>query len=408
MLIPLSHLRDGLMRLGISPADRPDERVRKQALVLTAVAIAILATFWTATYLVLGRPLSAAIPFAYQVVTVVGLTHFARTRSYGLFRAAQIGSMLVLPFLLQWTLGGFVNSGAVMVWAFAAPIAALVLSSPRRAVTVFAGYVALTIVSGLLDPALAANSVPLPEELRLLFFVLDIGFVSFVAYTVLQYFVTQRERAQQESDLLLHNILPVKIADRLKSGEGRIADDHAAVTVLFADIAGFTPLARRAGADEVVRILDRLFTGFDGLAERFGLEKIKTIGDSYMAVAGAPEPRPDHAKAAADMALEMLLEAKRCSADVGHDLAVRIGIHSGPVMAGVIGRRKFIYDVWGDAVNVASRMESQGVPGKIQVSEAVESELRGSYRFEPRGTLDVKGLGEMGTFFLLGRATMSN
>jgi adenylate cyclase len=176
------------------------------------------------------------------------------------------------------------------------------------------------------------------------------------------------------------------------------------VTVVFADVAGFTSLTRKAGANEIIFILGRLFDAFDELADRFGLEKIKTIGDAYMAVAGAPQPRADHARAAADAALAMLEATERVSAEVSHPLSLRVGMDCGRAMAGVIGQRKFFYDLWGDAVNVASRMETLGAPGRIQVSPAVVSELGDAYRFEERGAIEVKGVGEMQTYFLLGRA----
>jgi class 3 adenylate cyclase len=228
--------------------------------------------------------------------------------------------------------------------------------------------------------------------------------VASVVYAVLQYFVASRERAQAQAEQVLNNVLPEPIADRLRDGESRIADDYPAVTVLFADVAGFTPFARRAGAARVIDVLDDLFSRFDELAARHGLEKIKTIGDAYMAVAGAPTPRPDHAAAAADMALEMLEACVTVGRHTGEPLQLRIGLHTGSAMAGVIGRRKFAYDLWGDAVNVASRMETHGVPGRIHVSEVVQSELGGRYLFEDRGTIEVKGLGDMHTFFLVGRA----
>jgi class 3 adenylate cyclase len=404
MLAAVVRLRDGVLRIGARPSDRPEVRVRKESLVLTAVAITVLATLWVATYLLLGRPLSAMVPFAYQVITIASLAYFARTGNLAALRATQVSVMLVLPFVLQWTLGGFANSSAVMVWAFAAPVGALVLYPPRRAVVFFAGYLALALVSGVIDPLLAAHAEPMPTIVRESFFVLNIGAVSVVTFAVLVYFVADRERAQHATDDLLHNVLPDTIADRLKAGEQHIADDHDAVAVVFADVAGFTTLAREAGADNVLAILDSLFSAFDGLAERFGLEKIKTIGDAYMAVAGAPQPRPDHVRAAADMGLAMLDAAQHVSAEVGHDLPVRVGIHAGPAIAGVIGRRKFVYDLWGDAVNVASRMESHGVPGRIQVSDTVAAALSGEYRFEDRGTIDIKGLGSMHTYFLLGPA----
>jgi adenylate cyclase len=407
MLVPLDRVRTGLLGIGALPTDRPDDRLRRGALVVTATAISFLAIFWVGTYLLLGRPLSAAIPFAYQVISVVGLVYLSRTGDFGTFKFSQTLSMLILPFLLQWTLGGFINSGAVMIWAFTALLAALVLYTARQAVWFFVAYIALTVVAGVLDPMLSATAVPLPSDLRLLLFVLDIGAVSFVAYSVLQYFVAARERAQQETDEILHNVLPESIADRLRAGETRIADDYESVTVVFADVAGFTPMARKASADEVIGILDRLFTAFDALADKYGLEKIKTIGDAYMVVSGAPQRRPDHARAAADMALAMLGETARVAQDLGRELTLRVGMHSGAAAAGVIGKRKFIYDLWGDAVNVASRMETTGVPGRIHVSEEIEAALRDSYEFEDRGAVDVKGLGEMRTFFLVGRKSKS-
>ena len=402
MLARAAVLRDGLLRIGVLPSDRPEDRVRKRALVLAAVLTTVLATAWTLTYLYLDRPLSAAVPFAYQVISVVGLVYFARTRNFGPFRESQLLAMLILPFVLQWTLGGFVDSSAMMVWAFVAPLGALVMHGPRQAIAYFIAYLALTIVSGLVDPMLAANATPLPDAVRLLFFVLNLAFVSIVVYAVLQYFVADRDRAQRESDRLLHNILPISIADRLRSGEQPIADEFHAVTVVFADVAGFTRLTREAGADEIIAILGRLFDAFDALADRYGLEKIKTIGDAYLAVAGAPEPRPDHIQAAAGMALAMVREAARVSAEIGRPFELRVGMDSGPAMAGVIGQRKFFYDLWGDAVNVASRMEALGVPGRIQVSEDVEAALRDSHRMEERGMVEVKGVGQMRTFFLLG------
>jgi class 3 adenylate cyclase len=211
-------------------------------------------------------------------------------------------------------------------------------------------------------------------------------------------------RAEQErSEQLLLNVLPAPIAARLKRGEAVIADRFAEVTVLFADLVDFTRRSQETSPERVVRLLDDLFSAFDGLAERHGLEKIKTIGDAYMVVGGLPEPRPDHAQAVADMALALREEVARHRDPGGRPLALRIGIDSGPVVAGVIGRRKFSYDLWGDTVNTASRMESNGVPGCIQVTERTWRRLRDGYRFERRGPVQVKGKGELVTWFLVAR-----
>ena len=233
-----------------------------------------------------------------------------------------------------------------------------------------------------------------------------------VAFTVLASFATQRNaaltalRAEQErSEALLTNVLPSSIAERLKAATGSIADHVESATILFADVVDFTPLAQRLSPAEVVGTLDQLFSHFDTLVERHGLEKIKTIGDCYMAAAGVPDPCPDHARRAALLALDMRAAvATRRSA--GQDgLELRIGINSGPVTAGVIGTKRFLYDLWGDAVNTASRMESNGTPGEIQITRATYELLKDEFVCEPRGTIPVKGKGEMETWYL-GRGTM--
>jgi class 3 adenylate cyclase len=216
--------------------------------------------------------------------------------------------------------------------------------------------------------------------------------------------LAERERSER----LLLNVLPAPIAARLKQGEAVIADGFAEVTVLFADLVDFTRRSQDADPERVVQVLDELFSALDRLAERHGLEKIKTVGDAYMVVGGLPEARPDHAEAVAEMALAVREEVPRHRDPGGRPLAVRIGIDTGPVVAGVIGRRKFSYDLWGDTVNTASRMESGGVPGCIQVTERTYRRLRGRYRFERRGPVQVKGKGELVTWFLLARGPQAS
>jgi class 3 adenylate cyclase len=208
---------------------------------------------------------------------------------------------------------------------------------------------------------------------------------------------------QERSERLLLNVLPAPIAARLKAGEAVIADAFPEVTVLFADIVDFTRRSRHSSPAQVVAALNELFSAFDRLAQRQGLEKIKTIGDAYMVAGGLPTPRPDHAEAIAEMALAMREEVARRTDPSGQPLAVRIGIDTGPVEAGVIGTSKFSYDLWGDTVNTASRMESHGTAGCIQVTERTYQRLRDGYRFQRRGPIQVRGMGEMVTYFLVGR-----
>lgn len=208
------------------------------------------------------------------------------------------------------------------------------------------------------------------------------------------------EYEREKSEHLLLNVLPEKIAHRLKEREEIIADRFDSASVLFFDIVGFTTMSASLPANEVVSILNDLFCRFDTLADSHGLEKIKTIGDAYMAVSGIPDPVPDHAHAAAEMAIDMLDILDDYSQSAGRPVQARIGICSGPVVAGVIGRRKFIYDLWGDTVNTASRMESHGIPNRIQVTPSTYELLREDFTFESRGTIEIKGKGSMQTYFL--------
>jgi class 3 adenylate cyclase len=233
-----------------------------------------------------------------------------------------------------------------------------------------------------------------------------------LVFTLLAIFASQRQAAlaalrveQAKAEALLLNVLPRSIAERLKADSQTIADSFGSASILFADVVDFTPLSQRLPAAEVVGMLDRLFSHFDTIAERHGLEKIKTIGDCYMAAAGIPDPRPDHARAIALMALEMrdAMHASEAVGDLG--LELRIGINSGPVVAGVIGRKRFLYDLWGDAVNTASRMESHGSPGRIQITRATHELLGDEFVCERHGTIDVKGKGQMETWYLTGVAS---
>jgi class 3 adenylate cyclase len=207
------------------------------------------------------------------------------------------------------------------------------------------------------------------------------------------------DRLIRENERLLLNVLPARIAERLKRQEGIIAERFEDVSVLFADIVGFTPLSARLSPSALVEMLNSVFCAFDELVEQHGLEKIKTIGDAYMVAGNLPESRPNHLVAMADLALDMHQRVQRLGHS-GSALGLRIGLHAGSVVAGVIGIRKFIYDVWGDTVNTASRLESHGTPGEVHVSEAVCLRLTDTFAFEPRGAVELKGRGSVKTYFL--------
>lgn len=402
-----------LVNMGLAPADSEDERLNKRTLTRVAMTISLVATIWVFTYLMLGLIVSALIPLVYQAAAVVSLTIFARTKRFPGLRTSQLSLMTLFPFLLMWSLGGFANSSAVAIWAFVTPILAFLFGA--REWPWLTGLITLTVFSGLIDGYLVANAPAIPQSVITLMFVLNFSGSAFMVFLALAFFTRERERnraalAEQHrllqaekarSERLLNNILPEPIAVRLRRGETVIADAAADVTVLFADIVGFTPISEGLAPERVVALLNQVFSTFDDLADQWQLEKIKTIGDAYMVVGGLPTPRPDHTEAVAAMALAMQ-HAIASVPDRGEGLSLRIGIDRGPVVAGVIGKRKFSYDLWGDTVNTASRMESQGEPGRIQVTERVHARLRDHFEFEPRLDVVIKGKGTMSTYFLEG------
>lgn len=388
---------------GVADTDEDDIRAQKVALTLAAVLVTGLAVAWVATYAVLGHLTAAAIPFTYQVASIASLAVFARTKNYRFFRSSQAAMLTLLPFLLQWTLGGFLASSAVSLWALVAAFGTLFFFTATESIPWFAAFLGLTVVSGIIEPLVSARPAAIPDVVRTAFFVLNVSGVSITAYVLLQYAVRARDEAFGRSEALLSNVLPTSIARRLKREPGVIAEAHDDVTVLFADVVDFTPFAERTAPARVVGVLDQVFTAFDELAARHGIEKIKTIGDAYMAAAGLPEPRADHVEAMADLALEMRATFGRLCEPLGLELAIRIGIASGPVVAGVIGRSRLIYDLWGDTVNTASRLESHGLPGQIQVGESVRRVLDGRFTFEERGEIELKGKGRRSVWLLVGR-----
>ncbi|MGA8045071.1 MAG: adenylate/guanylate cyclase domain-containing protein [Dermatophilaceae bacterium] len=399
-----------LSDLGARPGDSRDERLRSGTLILGSVLIAVLSVVWVVTYLVFGYPRSAAIPALYQVVTIVGLVVLARTRRFDVFRTTQLLVMLILPALLQASLGGFVASSGILLWGLFVPLAALALYGVRRAGVWLAAYLAEVTILAVLDPLLSQRPADLPAGIVNAFFVLNIVGVTVSAYLMLAYFVEQRElthRAlefeQDRSERLLLNVLPPAIADRLKGDTGVIAERHENVSVLFADLVDFTPHTQAVPPEELVALLDRIFTAFDQRTEDLGLEKIKTIGDAYMVAGGVPEDRRGHVEAIARLALAMREDIAAVGESSGQTwLSLRIGIDTGPVVAGVIGRRKFIYDLWGDTVNTASRMQTSGLPGQIQITARVVSALGERFAVRSRGTIELKGKGPTEVFVLDG------
>jgi class 3 adenylate cyclase len=238
------------------------------------------------------------------------------------------------------------------------------------------------------------------NEIGLLLLISGLNFVILINYRKSE---SQLEEEKKKSENLLYNILPISIAKQLREKDGVIAEGFSETTILFADIVGFTMLSERLEPAKVVNLLNEIFSIFDQLIEKSQLEKIKTIGDAYMVVSGVPQPNNNHASTVADLALEMRDSMKKWNQENQQSLELRIGINSGHIVAGVIGLKKFVYDVWGDAVNTASRMESHGIPGQIQVSNSTYEYLKDQYVFEDRGKIEIKGKGKMQTYLLIGK-----
>jgi adenylate cyclase len=397
-----------LARIGADPADDEELRQKKALLVLLAVLIAPVSVVWGILYLALGSAVGIA-PLVYFAISVGSLVVFAHTKSFRFLLLVQLVDILIAPTAGgQMLVGGFLASGGVGLWGILAPLGALVFLEVRQALRWFGAFLLVFLLTGILGEILFSNA-DLPVWFTTTMLALNVIGAGSVAFMLLASFANQRNLAlkalqgeQEKSEALLMNILPSSIAERLKAATQTIADDCESASILFADVVDFTPLAQSLPAAEVVGILDQLFSRFDALVELHGLEKIKTIGDCYMAAAGVPEPHPDHARRAALLALDM--RDAVANSPIGGQPAceLRIGINSGPVVAGVIGTKRFLYDLWGDAVNTASRMESQSTPGEIQITRATYELLKDEFVCRRRGTILVKGKGRMETWYLVG------
>lgn len=390
-------LRKLILFIGNIGADKNDiEEVRLQKALLVAGSLMFIlaGTVWGILYILLGEQLAGAIPITYALISTLSVVTFGFTRRYRFFRFSQLILILLLPFFLMIALGGFVNSSGVILWSLVSPFGALLFDTPRRAHFWLVAYLGLVVISGFIQPPVA-ESLSLSPSTITIFFVMNIGAVSLITIVLLAYFVRQRNIYQEKSESLLYNILPREIAAILREGNQTIADHFNDASVLFADMVDFTLMSTEMAPVAMVEMLNEIFTYFDGLVEKYDLEKIKTIGDCYMVAAGVPRPRADHAQAITKLALEMLTYIQSHQFNASRQVNFRIGINTGPVMAGVIGRKKFIYDLWGDAVNIASRMESQGSGGTIQITRETYEALKDEFICEPRGTVNIKGKGEM-------------
>jgi guanylate cyclase len=394
-----------LSRFAYDPADSDDVRSEKSSIFLVAASCCFFGLVWSATYFALfSASLTAALPLIFGLIVGPALVVSHITRNHRIAIYAQIICIIYVTTFIQWSIGDVFDSGFVMAWAFLGPLIALMFFTIRQAMIWQGLFLLNIIISVVLNNFFAAHGQTVTQGERLVFFAMNLGIASFVVFGFAAYFVRNALAEKQKADRLLRNILPEKIARTLKTRDGVIAENFERVSVLFADIVDYTAFSTDKKPTEVVSKLNEIFQQFDELVDRHGLEKIKTIGDAYMVVGGLPERHDLHEHAIAKMALEMMEVIQRAQRNDGEHFLLRIGIHSGPVVAGVIGMRKFAYDLWGDTVNVASRLESNGIPGRIQVSDDLYNRLKGDFVFEPRGAIMLKGKGVLETHFLMGAA----
>lgn len=425
----IERLRQGLNELGeraISASDSDQERLRKTLLIFASALMGLGSMLWLVIYWAMGIKFSATVPFVYILATALSLALYLWTLNFDLFRLIQLSLFLFVPFVMQWSIGSYVSSSGVMLWALLAPIGAILVFGARESIPWFVAYVVLAVASGAFDYYLAEE---LPRNVTMqsvaVFFALNFVAMSSIIYVLVTYFMRQREilqaalseqhvllQAEQEkSERLLLNILPASIAKRLKADQATIADGFANATVMFADIKDFTRLSGGQPPIVIVESLNRVFSHFDGLVDHYGLEKIKTIGDAYMVAGGLIERsgrelatgEMGHAHAMLDMALDMLAYMESVPPVGDHHLQLHIGVSTGPVVAGVIGLRKFIYDLWGDTVNLASRVTDGAGAGRILVDPVTYKCMKPLYDFGVPETLEVRGKGQVTAYPLLKR-----
>jgi guanylate cyclase len=385
-----------LLDIATQPSDDADTKLLKRLQVAMAVASVPMIGTWGLTFVAMGHPELVFWHLLYCGGTITLLAITALTHNIRVLRGPHLLLVMCGPFAMHWSMGGYLASGGAFLWCFLSPMASVMFQGVRRSLPWFGGILLLAVLSAFRH----GTPVLSPAQIAFQFSFNTVGLVGFMFFSM-RFFVGRLEDERARSERLLLNVLPAPIAARLKKEERTIADRFTGVTVLFADIVGFTPLSAKMQPEELVALLDEIFSAFDAIADEHGLEKIKTIGDAYMAACGLPVPRDDHAKRVARAAMAMNAFLRDFATARGFDVSMRIGLHTGQVVAGVIGKRKFTYDLWGDTVNTASRMESHGASGRIHLSDETARALGGAFELEERGVVNVKGKGELRTHWLV-------
>ena len=393
----LGRIGQRLVALADVPTDDDDLRLRKR--VGVAAGLLTIVAPISLPIQAQGHVLSYVLAVALSLSSAANLAVLWATKRFDRYVVALIAVGTVWVPLAHVVGGGITGTTPALVWAFLVPAYAILALGPRRAVPWFVMFVASVLVMAVTDPWARATFGEGSYLFRVIGWTSNVLLPLAIVFVLLRYTDLRRRVAEARVDELLTNAIPASIATRLKHGEDRIAESYPETTVLFADVAGFTAWTTQTDPERVIGLLDDLFTRFDEVAATHGIEKLKTMGDAYMAVAGAPLPREDHAVAAINAARGMLRAVAAWREEHGVALEVRIGLASGSAVGGVIGRRRILFDLWGETVNMAARMESSALPGRIQVAESTMRRASPAFRFVER-VVDVKGLGQVRAFLL--------
>ena len=381
--------------------DSSSVRSEKNTIFLIALMCSIAGIFWGTTYaIILGGELATIFPFVFAVIVggSLVLSHVTKNHLFAVY--VQTISIIVITGIIQWSIGGVFDSGIILAWAAIGSLGALLFFTPKKALPFFFLYFVVLAITVAFDGYFSENALEVSDTFKHVFFGMNLGVSSLLIFVFSGYFVSTAIRERAKADRLLLNVLPAEIAETLKESEDTIAEHHESVSVLFADVVGSTPLFADLEPTEVVDWLNEVFSVLDELVERHGLEKLRTMGDGYMVGSGVPGTREDHSRALVTCSLDMIEALKSLPPRHGKRMTFRFGINSGPVVAGVIGKSKFHYDVWGDTVNIASRMESYSEESRLHVSKSTYEMIKDEFECVSRGMTDVKGKGEMETWFV--------
>jgi guanylate cyclase len=394
-----------LAAIGVDPADDAETHLPKSTLVLSTIPFMLAGVAWGYMYISFGEMYAGLIPLCYGIFSFFSLIYYGLSRNFQFYRFSQLLLILLLPFFLMMSLGGFITGSAVILWGLISPLGAMLFDERGRAPRWLFAYLGTIVLSIIVTPLFDVPSNLTNQQIQM-FFVINLCGVGMLVYMMFYYFVRQKQFFQQRTEELLLNILPRETATELKETGTTTAKAFEEVTVLFTDFENFTRISEKMNAQDLVNEIHYCYSAFDTIITRYGLEKIKTIGDSYMCAAGIPVKKGTHAIDAVSAALEICAfieqEKQRRLVSGLPFFEIRIGLNSGPVVAGIVGIKKFAYDIWGDTVNIASRLESSGQTGRVNIGGSTYELVKDQFACTYRGKIEAKNKGGIDMYFVEG------